>query len=510
MSTQTYSNNKRIAKNTLFLYFRMLLIMGVQLYTSRVVLRVLGVEDYGIYNIVGGIVVLFSFINGSMASATQRFLNYELGAGTTESVKRIFSMSLTTHILVALVMVVLAETVGLWFLNTQLNIPAARMGVANWVYQFSILTTCVSIIQVPYYASIVSYEKMSFFAYIAVFEAVLKLTVITILIYVGVDKLKIYAVLIFCVSILTFLIYKYYCGSKIPSAKYTLFWDKDLFRKLIAFSGWMLLGSAASVSSTQGVNFVLNMFCGVVVNAAMGICNNVNAAINGFVSNFQTAYMPQIVKLYAVGDIMALRKLLNQSSRFSFLLLFALACPIMMNIDFILNLWLGTFPAYTSIFCILILIYSLIDAMSKPVGLAIHATGNVKNYNIVMSLALSLNVILSYFFLKTGFMPYIVMVVNIFVGCICAIIRLLLARKYGVLKVTEYIKEVYVRIILVTVLVIPIPLCISIIMDKWCGLLSSSFVFFLLFGCGTYFVALKKNEREIIKKIIEKKLEVHG
>lgn len=392
MSKELYTaNNKRIAKNTLYLYFRMLLIMGVTLYASRIVLNALGVEDFGIYNIVGGVVILFSFINNALSSATQRFLNFEIGRGDVLGTKRVFSMSLTIHIFVALFVVLLAETVGLWFLNTQMNIPAERMAAANLVYQFSILTVCISFVQIPYYASVVAYEKMSFFAYIAIIEVILKLLIVVLLIYVGFDKLRLYSILTFLVAVLVFACYKYYCNTRIDISKYKYFWDKTLFSKLLNFSGWMLFGAAAGVSATQGVNILLNIFYGVTVNAAMGISTQVNSAVNKFVSNFQTAFMPQITKLYAIGDFEHLRKLIGQSSRFSFLLLFALACPLMLNIDFVLKLWLKTVPEYSSVFCILILTYSLIEAASKPVGLAIHATGKVKYYNIVMSIALLMN-----------------------------------------------------------------------------------------------------------------------
>lgn len=272
MSKELYTaNNKRIAKNTLYLYFRMLLIMGVTLYTSRIVLNALGVEDFGIYNIVGGVVILFSFINNALSSATQRFLNFEIGRGDVLGTKRVFSMSLTIHLFVALFVVLLAETVGLWFLNTQMNIPTERMAAANLVYQFSILTVCISFVQIPYYASVVAYEKMSFFAYIAIIEVILKLLIVVLLIYVGFDKLRLYSILTFLVAVLVFVCYKYYCNTRLDISRYKYFWDKILFSKLLNFSGWMLFGAAAGVSATQGVNILLNIFYGVTVNAAMGI-----------------------------------------------------------------------------------------------------------------------------------------------------------------------------------------------------------------------------------------------
>lgn len=496
MPNEIYTaNNKRIAKNTIYLYFRMLLTMGVSLYTSRVVLNALGVEDFGIYNIVGGVVILFSFINSSLTSATQRFLNFELGRGDILETGRVFSMSLTIHLYVVAIVVLLAETVGLWFLNTQMNIPFERMNAANWVFQFSMLTICMSFVQVPYYASVVAYEKMSFFAYIAIIEVILKLLIVFLLVYVGFDKLKLYSILTFLVAIVVFVCYKYYCNAKIDITRYKYFWDKILFSKLLSFSGWMLFGAAAGISSTQGVNILLNIYYGVTVNAAMGISNQVNSAVNQFVSNFQTAFMPQITKLYAIGDIGHLRKLIDQSSRFSFFLLFVLACPLMLNIDFILKLWLKTVPEYSSIFCILILIYSLIEVISKPVGLAIHATGQVKYYNIVMSLVLLMNIIFSFIFLKLSFQPYVVLVINVIVNIFCFAIRLLFARHYKILKICEYVRNVIFRVIAISVFVLPLPLYISRYYIQWIGLFVTSLVFFFMFAVAVYFVGLTQPEK---------------
>lgn len=505
MST-TSENNKRIAKNTLFLYVRMLLIMGVTLYTSRVVLQVLGVEDFGIYNVVGGVVVLFSFINNSLAVATQRFLNFELGRGDLEMLRRVFSMSLTIHICVTITVILLAETIGLWFLNTQLDIPSGRMEAANWVYQFSILSVCVSFVRVPYYASVVSYEKMSFFAYIAFIEGALKLLIVFLLIYIGLDKLKLYAVLSFGVSLLVFMCYKYYCNRNIETCDYKLFWDKVLFVKLVNFSGWMLLGAAAGIGFTQGVNILLNIFCGVAVNAAMGICNQVNAAVNQFVSNFQTAFMPRITQLYAMGDMVQLRKLIDRSSRFSFLLLFALAVPLMLNIDFVLNLWLKNIPEYTSAFCILILAYSLIESVSKPVGFAIHATGRVKFYNISMSLALSMNIVFSYFFLRGGFSPEVVLLLAIWVNIICFVIRLVLTQRYKVLKIGEYLRNVVLRVMAVSLIVLPLPFYFSQFYMRWTRLFLTYLIFLPIYVITAYYVGLTQIERAKVRTLVLKKI----
>lgn len=504
--TTSAENNKRIAKNTIYLYIRMLLTMAVQLYTSRVVLNVLGVEDYGIYNIVGGVVVLFSFINNSLASATQRFLNFELGRGNITQTKRVFSMSLSIHIGVSILVILLAETIGLWFLNTQMNIPVERIVAANWVYQFSILTICVSFVQVPYYASVVAYERMSFFAGIAIVEVILKLLIVFLLIYIGFDKLKLYSILTLGVSVIILACYKYYCNTNISISKYSFFWDKKVFIQLLDFSGWMLLGAAAGIGATQGVNILLNIFYGVTVNAAVGISNQVNAAVNQFVSNFQTAFMPQIIKLFAAGDKAQLYKLIERSSRFSFLLLFALACPLMLNMDFILHIWLKNVPEYASLFCILILIYSLVEAISKPVGFVIHATGKVKYYNIVMSIALFMNIVLSFLFLLCGFSSEIVLVVYIIIAILCFFIRLSFAKRYSVLVISEFMRDVILRIILVVVSVLPISIYVSRCYLDWQSLFATLMVFIPIYIIASYYWGFTKTEKARVNKLIQDKV----
>ena len=480
--------------------------MAVTLYTSRVVLSVLGVEDYGIYNIVGGVVVLFSFINNSLSSATQRFLNFELGRGDAKKLKRVFSMSLTIHICVAFIVVVLAETVGLWFLNTQMNIPLERIATANWVYQFSILTVCLQFVQVPYHASVVADEKRSFFAYIAIAEVCLKLLVVFLLVYVGVDKLRLYSVLTFGVAVIIFLCYKRYCNRKFEISRYRYFWDQGMFSRLLSFSGWMLCGAAAGVGATQGVNILLNIFYGVAVNAAMGVSNQVNAAVNQLVSNFQTAFMPQVVKLYAVGDIPQLRVLTNRASRFSFLLLFALACPLMLNMDFVLHLWLKEVPTHAAAFCVLILIYSLVESVSKPVGFVLHATGRVKLYNIAMSIALSMNIVFSFIFLRLGSPPEIVSVVSILVCVVCLIIRMLLARTYHALSIRDYVCNVLLRSLGIACLVLPLPLYVSTLCSQWIAFFATSLVFVLMLALVAYFMGFTRSERTKVAAAIKSKM----
>ena len=288
-------NNKRIAKNTFLLYFRMLFTMGVSLYTSRVVLNTLGVEDFGIYNVVGGVVVMFSFLNSSLATATQRFLNYEMGQGNALKLEKVFSIALTGHYLIALSVILLAETIGLWFVSTQLEIPAERMHAALWVYQFSILTLAVSIISVPYNAVIIAHERMKVFAYVSIAEVSLKLTVVFLLVYLSFDKLVLYAFLLLVVAVIVRMIYATYCKRNFTECKYRFIFEKDLFAQMFCFSGWMFTGTLSNLFSSQGVNILINMFFGPIQNAARGIAYQIQGTVNAFVTNFMVAVQPQIV-----------------------------------------------------------------------------------------------------------------------------------------------------------------------------------------------------------------------
>lgn len=343
----SHQDTKRIAKNTIFLYVRMIITMLITLYTSRVILNVLGVEDYGVYNIIAGIVVLLAFLQTAMTNASQRYITYELGKGELESVKKVFSMSMTTHITISLLIFFLAETIGLWFINTQLNIPANRMLAANWVYQFSILTFIVNLIRIPYNASIIAYENMSFYAYISIIESILKLLIVYVLCISPSDKLILYAILLCGVAIICTFIYKIYCCKKFLTCNYTYFWDKKLYWQLMRFSGWTMLGGISNVSAQQGGNILLNMYNGVVSNAAFGIANQVSYAVYAFSSNFQIAFNPQITKLHAVGDSLHLNNLVNKASLFSYYLMLLFAVPFMINTEIILKLWLKNVPEYT-------------------------------------------------------------------------------------------------------------------------------------------------------------------
>lgn len=445
--TQNSENNKRIAKNTLFLYIRMGVIMLVQLYTSRVILQTLGVEDYGIYNIVGAVVISLSFITGPLSTATQRFLSFELGKKNTERIKDIFSMSLIVYGILSIILLIVAETVGLWFLNHKMDIPADRLYAANWVFQCSIITFIINILNTPFNSAIIAYEKMSFYAYISIFEAIAKLAIVYFLLLYTQDKLILYGILVVIVTLSVTTLYKLYCGKYLKDIKIHFVKNKQLLKQLLSFSGWSLFGSIASMSTEQGLNLLLNLFFGVTVNAAMGIANQVSAAVNQFVINFQTAFRPQIVKSYAEGNIEYLHQLICRSSKFSFLLLFMIVCPIFLNINFILCLWLGNnVPQYTSEFCKLILIYAMIESLSAPLWMTVQATGKIKTYQLGISTIMSFNLISSYILLRKGFSPEIVLTVKCILSLIYLIFRIYTVQKQTNLKIKTFICQTLIPI----------------------------------------------------------------
>ena len=446
------SSTTRIAKNTLALYFRQILIMLVSLYTVRVVLATLGAEDYGIYNVVAGVVVLFSFVNNAMATSVQRYLNFYLGKSDSEKTQEVYSKSLVIHGIICLIFIILAETVGLWFVNQKLNIPDARQSAAFWCYQAAVITTLANIMRVPYNAVIIAYEKMSFFAGLSIVEALLKLLVVFLLVVSPFDKLIFYSFLLTAFSFVILVCYKIYCTKKFEIAHYKKSYDKELGNELVSFSGWSLFGAVANVANSQGTNIVLNIFTNVTVNAAMGIANQVNSAVYSFVSNFQTAFNPQLVKSYAAGEKEEFLILINRAAKFSFYLLWLIVLPVFVNCEFLLSLWLKDVPDYAVGFVRLILIFSLIESLNGPLWGSIQATGNIKLYQIIIGIINILNLPFSIiaFCLITN--PYCVLYIRIILNCFAFGFRLLLSKKYFNLPVVFFIKEAVFKPIVIVLL----------------------------------------------------------
>lgn len=448
--SENSSNNKRIAKNTLFMYVRMLLLMLVSLYTSRIVLQTLGTVDFGTYSIVGGVVVMFSFISSAMATGTQRHLSYELGKQNGD-VATIFSACFRIHVVLAFIVLLFAETIGLWFLNMKMNLPANRIDVVNWIYQLSVLTCMIGIIQVPYTASIIAHEKMSFYAYISIFDALIKLGLVFFLTLIPIDKLLLYGVLLAFVHLITFLINVLFCHSKLSSISFVKIRDMSLYKRLLSFSGWSLFGSLSNVGYQQGVNIIINLFYGVTLNAAVGVASQVNSAVQNFVTNFQQALNPQLVQAEASKNRERQRDLIFKSSKFSFFIMYLISFPLIINLPCVLSLWLGDYPEHTVAICSLVLIGVLISCLSGPLWVSIYATGKIKVYQIVVSsVALSVLPIIYIggLFGMTSEQMFIVRALNYLV---VLIVQLYFLRKYIQFRSSAFLKSVVVPIILVVI-----------------------------------------------------------
>lgn len=503
-----YANNKRIAKNTLMLYFRMLLIMGVTLYTSRIILQQLGVVDYGIYNVIGGVVAMFSFLNNSMASATQRFLNFELGKKNKENLKKVFSTSLNIHILLGITIVCLAESLGLYFFYNKLVIPLDRQSIAFWVYQLSVCTFFINIIQVPYNAAIIAHEKMSAFAYISIVEVFLKLALVVSLSLTTFDKLLVYAILMFVVQLIVRLIYQTYCRKHFQECRFSLTWDKTLFKSMFSFAGWNVFGSMAWLLRGQGLNILLNMFFGPIVNAAQGIAAQVNSAISSFVSNFQVALNPQITKNYASNNIYEMETLAYRGIKFSMILILFFSLPIVLNINFILELWLGSVPEYASYFVILLIIdMFLANIFGNPFMASLAATGKIRNYQISVSTILLLILPISYVVLCYKSIPYLVFLVSILLSVLAGIVRYTFCVKQIGFSPKRFIKEVISPTFKAIGLSIPLPFYASSQLDEgWTRFFTTSLSSLIIIFIVAWFIVLQHTERLAIIDFFKTKL----
>jgi len=475
--------------------------MAVSLYTSRIVLNTLGVTDYGIYNVVGGFITMFGFLNSSMSSATQRFLSFELGRKDFVQLGRVFSMSLNIHFLIAFIILVLGETVGLWFINSQLTIPADRMAAANWVYQFSVLAFLVNVVSVPYNATIIAHERMNIYAWVSIIEVSLKLLIVFMLQWFGFDKLKFYAILVFLVSLFIRMIYGVYCKKNFSESRHQYFWDKALFNTLFNYAGWNLWGNAAAVLYSQGINILLNVFFGPAVNAARGIAYSVKAAVNGFTHNFQVAMNPQIVKSYALNDLKYMHQLIFQGAKYSFFLLFILSLPILLETEIILRLWLKIVPEYTVIFTQLVIINILIDSISGPLMTAAQASGKIRMYQGVVGGLLILILPISYIFLKLGYEPQITLFISIFISCIALYARLKIISPLVNLSIQGYFNKVILRIIpVITISILLSKLIQRYFINVLLGPLIVSVCSVLFVFTSIYFVGINSSERRFINR----------
>lgn len=498
------NDTKRIAKNTIVLYGCTILSMLVTLYSSRLVLQTLVVDDFGLYNVVCGVAALLSFMKTSLTSSTQRFLSFELGKGDDNQLKRVFSMSLTTHIVICLILVLLAETVGLWFLNTHIQMSPGREVAANWIYQFSIISLCFSTCSVPYSADIISHERMTFYAVVHVIASVLKLIAALVILLDGFDKLIVYGLLMAVVEILSFIMYLIYCRIRYIETVYKLFFDRKLFAQIFSFSGWTIMGQIAVVAANNGTTILVNIYHSVAANAAMGIAQQVNNAITSITSNFQTAFQPQITKSYSVNDAKYLNSIVCQASKISYFMLFVVSVPVIMNIDWLLEVWLGKVPEYANTFSILFLVASWMNAVSAPLWIAVYSTGKIRAYQIMVSLVFFSDILIVWaLFHYFDVPPTASMVVKAVINFIVIFVRLWYTGKLvECFSTPDYLKTVIVPCISCSAIVmVPMFLCNTYITNLY-SLLGIS-VIVTLFACVVvYYCGFVKEERQNINKFI--------
>ncbi len=503
--TNTAENNKRIAKNTMILYLRMLCTVGISFYTSRVILSNLGVSDFGLYNVIGGLVSMFYMITSTLSAAISRFLTYELGQKDLKNLKNTFSTSINIQLLISILIIILSETIGLWFINNKMNIVHDRIWAANWIYQFTMVSFIIEMISVPYNASIIAHEKMKAFAYVTIYSVIIKLGIALVLSVSPIDKLIFYGILMTLMSLSTQFLYWWYCNRNFEECHYTFSINKEKFKQMFQFAGWSFFSSSSMMLCGQGVNILLNLFLGTPINAARGLAVQVDGTVKAFANNFTMAFSPQITKSYAQGDLEYTKDLVYKGSKYSFLLFFIISFPLIMETDFFLKIWLKEIPPYTSQFIQLTLVYTFIDILLKPSTTLNNATGNIKQYQILTGIAQFLVLPICYICLILKLPPYSVLFVRIILDCIFFPPRIILNNKYVNQTFKSYSKEVLLKItyVILSAIITCAPIIIFI-ESSWYRIFITGVISTITILVSSYLFAFSKNEKNIIKLIISK------
>ena len=499
----------RIAKNTLMLYVRMLVLMLVGLYTSRVVLQALGEDDMGIYNVVGGVVAMCTIISGALNTAVSRFITFEMGKGEKAQLNKVYSTAVNIQLILAAIVVLFAEPIGLWFINNEMTIDSTKIGQAEWVLHFSLAAFVVNLMSVPQMASITAHERMSAYAYIGILDALLRLCTALLIMHSSGDRLVQYAALMMVTVILVRVAYGIYCRRNFEECRYRPIFDRPLIREMFAFAGWNFVGVTSGVLRDQGGNILVNLFsgtAGTAVNAARGMAVQLNGAVQGFVTNFMTAVNPQITKSYASGEHSYMFSLVRKSSRMSFYLLLMLVLPLILNTDAVVGLWLKEVPAHTILFVQLFLIFALSESLSNPMITAMLATGRIRNYQLVVGGIQLLNIPLSYVFLKLGAIPEVTVMVAIALSQVCLWARLVMLSRATGFPVRDFVSEVYVKCIFV---VLPCAACLPVLFElvKPAGLVgagASVAISVLWAGLVIYIIGMNSDERGMVKGIFKR------
>lgn len=501
------SDNKRIAKNTVYMYIRMFVTMLIGLYTSRVILASLGFEDYGLYNVIGGIIAMFGFLNGALSNTTSRYITFYLGKNNIQRLREVFSTTFYIHVVLAIIIVLLGETIGLWYVCNKLVIPEGRFTAAIWLYQFTIITTAANIISVPFNSSIIAHEKMSAFAIIAVVDSVLKLLIAISITYAPFDHLIYYGLMILLVQLMNNVVYWIYSTKRFEGIKLTRVFDKPLFKEIFGFTGWNLFGNFSYMFFSQGINLILNFFCGTAVNAARGIAVQVDGIVRQFANNVQTAINPQIIKSYAQNEKDRFYSLIFASSRYCFYLLLLLTLPIILETDFLLTLWLGKYPEHTVSFIRITLVTVTLEALVAPMFTANLASGKVKVYQITMCIIAAFFIPISFFSIKLYRVPEILFVTTLVMTIVEIIARIFIVHKQVGLPRRLYLRKVVLNISIVAVLVSIVPALVhSQLPEGVMRFIVVGFSCVLSVGLVVYFIGINKRERAYVNGFIQARI----
>lgn len=498
------SQTRRIARNTLMLYVRMLVLMLVGLYTSRVVLDALGENDFGIYDVVGGVVAMFTIISGSLNSAISRFITFELGKTDGQRLNKVYSTAVLIQLVIAAVVVSVAEPVGLWFISNEMTIDPSRIPAARTVLHFSLASFVINMMSVPQMASITAHEKMSAYAYIGLLDGFLRLGAAVLISRSSSDRLVLYAALMTMTVLLVRMAYGLYCRRYFPECRFRMVRDLSLVREMFSFAGWNFIGVSAGVLRDQGGKILINIFTGPAVNAARGVALQLSGAVQGFVTNFMTAVNPQITKSYAAGDREYMYFLISKSSRMSYYLLFVLALPVLFNTGYLLDLWLKDVPSHSELFVQLFLIFTLSESLSNPLITAQLATGNIRNYQLVVGGLQLLNIPLSYVFLKLGAVPEVTVMVAVAISQICLFARLFMLRGMIGLPAGDFLKKVYLNVIAVSAAALVVPLAADTALpDTFSGFAASVMICVCSAGLSVMFIGLRASERRELASMLK-------
>lgn len=500
------ANNKRIAKNTILLSIRMVFVLLLSFYTTRVTLKTLGVDDFGIYNVVCGFVSMFTFLNTSMSNGIQRFFNFELGKNGVEGARKVYVTSLGVQLLLLLLIILLTETFGLWYLHNKMVIPPERFMAAQWIFQFSIISFMLIIMQVPFNAAIMAHEHMNYYAFIGVLDAILKLIIVILIPFAGTDRLVLYSFLLMGISLLNFVLAYVYARSHFEEIRIRPLFDKGLFRSMLSFSGWNIFGSFSGMMREQGLNLILNLFFGPIVNAARGVAYQVTSGLQGFVVNVGTAIRPQMVQSYAQGNSTRTINLMFSLSKFSIAVLYIIAYPVLLEINYVLNIWLGgDVPDYTASFVVIVVFITFLNNMNGAVSAVVHATGKMCKYQVIGSLITLSSLPVAYYALKIGYSPNSVFWISFVFTFIMQIASLLILRSIISFSLSKYVKKVILPFTLFVFLSFSIPLIPRYMMcDGFLRFFIVSVVSFLISSLSFYWVGLDSKEKTLINSFLSK------